>query len=385
MCAYYYSFYSTIFAVKIKLKTVYSLIPMCLTYFLLSAILSGKLRYQSIRRSSMTTEARPPVRWGILSTANIATKVARAIHLAENSDLVAVASRTEERAATWGKEHNVPVTYGTYDSLLADESLDAIYIPLPPSLHAEWTIKAAEHGKHVLCEKPLAANADEAIAMADACRQNGVQLMDGVMWVHHERTAAMKQKITDATLGQLRRVTAAFTFNWDTIPVGNIRAMKEFAGGSLGDLGYYCICAILWAFDDMPAQVFATARYKVGVDFNLAGILWFSDERIATLDCGFDTGLRKWFEVAGTRASIVCDDFTVPTSENSARFWVHGMDGNERNTIDGCIQEVAMIERFSQIVQSGNLEAHWSEVAVNTMRVCDALLESHQRGEIIKL
>ena len=333
----------------------------------------------------MTTEAKSPVRWGILSTANIATKVAGAIHLAKNADLIAVASRTEERAATWGKEHNVSTTYGTYDALLADASLDAIYIPLPPSLHAEWTIKAAEHGKHILCEKPLAANADEAAAMADACRQNGVQLMDGVMWVHHKRTGQMKQKLTDGTLGKLRRVTSAFTFNWDTIPVGNIRAMKEFAGGSLGDLGYYCIRSILWAFDDMPTQVFATARYKVGVDFNLAGILWFSDERIATLDCGFDTGLRKWFEIAGTRASIVCDDFTVPTSEDTSRFWVHGPDGNEQNTVDGCIQEVAMIERFSQIVQSGNLEAQWAEVAVNTVRICDALLESHQREEIIKL
>ena len=333
----------------------------------------------------MTTETKSPIRWGILSTANIATKVARAIHLARNADLVAVASRTEERAATWAKEHNVPTAYGTYDALLADESLDAIYIPLPPSLHAEWTVKAAEHGKHVLCEKPLAANADEAVAMADACRQNGVQLMDGVMWVHHERTAAMKQKLIDDTLGRLRRVTTAFTFNWYTIPACNIRAMKEFAGGSLGDLGYYCVRAILWAYGGMPTQVFATARYKVGVDFNLAGILWFDDERIATLDCGFDTALRKWFEVAGTRASIVCDDFTVPLSEDSARFWVHGPDGNERNTVEGCIQEVTMIERFSQIVQSGNLETEWSDVAVNTMRVCDALLESHQHGEIIRL
>ncbi len=334
---------------------------------------------------NMTTEAKPRVRWGILSTANIATKVAHAIRLAENSDLIAVASRTAERAATWAEKHNVPTAYGTYDALLADDSLDAIYIPLPPSLHAEWTIKAAEHGKHVLCEKPLAANATEAAAMADACRQNGVQLMDGVMWVHHERTKAMKQKLTDGTLGKLRRVTAAFTFNWDTIPVGNIRAMKEFAGGSLGDLGYYCVCAILWAFEQMPTQVFATARYKVGVDFNLAGILWFDDERIATLDCGFDTGLRKWFEVAGTRASIVCDDFTVPTSEDTARFWVHGPDGNEQNTVEGCIQEVKMIERFSQIVRSGNLEEEWPDVAFNTMRICDALLASHQRKEVVKL
>ncbi len=333
----------------------------------------------------MTTETKPSVRWGILSTANIATKVARAIHFAENADLVAVASRAEERATAWAREHNVPTAYGTYDALLADESLDAIYIPLPPSLHAEWTIRAAEHGKHVLCEKPLAANAGEAVAMADACRQNGVQLMDGIMWVHHDRTSAMKQKITDGTLGKLRRVTTAFTFNWDTIPTGNIRAMKELAGGSLGDLGYYCVRAILWAYEVMPTQVFATARYKVGVDFNLAGILWFGDERMATLDCGFDTALRKWFEVSGTRASIVCDDFTVPISEDSARFWVHGPDGNERNTVDGCIQEVTMIERFTQIVRSGNLEAQWSDVAVNTMRVCDALLESHRRGSVVKL
>ncbi len=333
----------------------------------------------------MKTETKAPIRWGILSTANIATKVARSIHLARNAELVAVASRTEERAATWAQKHNVPTAYGTYDALLADESLDIIYIPLPPSLHAEWTIKAAAHGKHILCEKPLAANADEAVAMAEACHQNGVQLMDGVMWVHHQRTAEMKQKLTDGTLGKLRRVTAAFTFNWDTIPAGNIRAMKEFAGGSLGDLGYYCIRAILWAYEEMPTQVFATARYKVGVDFNLAGILWFDDERIATLDCGFDTALRKWFEVAGTRASIVCDDFTVPISEDSARFWVHGPDGNERNTVEGCIQEVLMIERFSQIVQSGSLETEWSDVAVNTMRVCDALLESHRCGEIVKL
>ena len=333
----------------------------------------------------MTIETKSSVRWGILSTANIATKVARAIHLARNADLIAVASRTEERAATWAEDHNVPTAYSTYDALLTDDSLDAIYIPLPPSLHAEWTIKAAEHGKHVLCEKPIAANADEAIAMADACRQNGVQLMDGVMWVHHKRTAVMKQKLKDGTLGKLRRVTAAFTFNWDTIPVGNIRAMKKFAGGSLGDLGYYCIRAILWAFEQMPTQVFATARYKVGVDFNLAGILWFDDERIATLDCGFDTGLRKWFEVAGTRASIVCDDFTVPTSEDTARFWVHGPDGNEQNTVEGCIQEIKMIECFSRIVRSGNLEAEWSDVAVDTMRICDALLASHRRKEIVKL
>lgn len=330
----------------------------------------------------MKTEAKSPIRWGILSTANIATKVARAINISSNAELVAIASRTKERATSWGQKHNVPVAYSSYKELLSDDTIDAVYIPLPPSMHAEWTIRAAELGKNVLCEKPLSANSDEAVVMAEACHQNSVQLMDGVMWVHHDRTKLMKQKLD--SLGDLRRVTAAFTFNWNSIPTNNIRAKPELGGGSLGDLGYYCVRAILWAFEELPIQVYATARYKVGVDFNFTGILWFEGERVATFDCGFDTGLRKWFEVAGTKASLVCDDFTVPKSEETARFWIHGQD-NDKYETEACIQEVKMIEKFSDIVQSGNLEPIWTNAAVNTMRVCDALRESDLSGEIVQL
>lgn len=330
----------------------------------------------------MKIETHPPVRWGILSTASIATKVARAIKQSSNADLIAIASRTEERASSWAQKNGVPIAYGSYDELLSDGTIDAVYIPLPPSMHAEWTIRAAELGKHVLSEKPLATNADEATIMAETCLKNNVQLMDGVMWVHHDRTTLMKQKL--GTLGDLRRVTAAFTFNWQTIPTHNIRAKAELGGGSLGDLGYYCIRAILWAFEELPTRAYATARFKVGVDFNFSGILWFEGDRIATFDCGFDTGLRRWFEVAGTQASLVCDDFTIPTSEDTARFWIHG-ENNDKYETDRCIQEVKMIERFSSIVQTGNLEPEWVDVAVNTMQVCDALRESEQRGEIVNL
>ena len=250
-------------------------------------------------------------------------------------------------------------------------------------MHAEWTIKAAEHGKHVLCEKPLAANTDEAVAMADACRKHNVQLMDGVMWVHHERTAAMKQIIDDGTFGPLRRVTAAFTTNWDKIPEDNIRVKKELGGGVLGDLGYYCVRAILWAFGDLPAQVFATARYYRDVDINLSALLRFQDKRMASFDCGFDTVSRLWFEVAGTKSSLVCDDFVIPWKENSTRFWVHTARGKQaEHKVEDCIQEVQMIERFSSVVQTGQLEARWPTEAINTMRVCDALRESALSGEI---
>lgn len=331
----------------------------------------------------MKTEA---VRWGIMSTANIATKVGNAIHLADGAELVAIASRTQKRAEAWAYEHNVPRAYGNYEDLLNAPDVDAIYLPTPPSMHAEWTIKAAEHGKHVLCEKPLSITTDEAIAMADACQRNGVQLMDGVMWVHHKRTAEMRKIIDGGTLGRLRRVTAAFTFNWDTIPENNIRAQKEAGGGCLGDLGYYCVRAILWAFGDLPTQVFGTARDKAGVEFNLSGLLWFADERMASFDCGFDTGSRKWFEVAGTKGSLICDDFTVPWSAETARFWIHGTGGKDaEHRIEGCIQEVEMIERFSNIVRTGELDTHWPTVAIDTMRVCDALLASARQGEVKKL
>ena len=112
-----------------------------------------------------------------------------------------VEQKREQR--NWASEHDVEQAYGSYEQLVEDESIDAIYLPTPPTLHAEWTIKAAECGKHVLCEKPLAANVEESIAMSTACQENGVQLMDGVMWVHHERTPKMRQMIENGTLGKV--------------------------------------------------------------------------------------------------------------------------------------------------------------------------------------
>lgn len=326
------------------------------------------------------------VRWGILSTAQIATKVTRAIRLAADAELVAIASRTRDKAEAWAKEHEVRRAYASYQDLLDDPEIDAIYIPLPPSMHAEWTIRAAERGKHVLCEKPLSRNAAEATEMADACRQHGVQLMDGVMWVHHERTAAMQRHTDDGTLGKLRHVSAAFSFHWDEIPETNIRLNSELAGGCLGDLGYYCVQAIWWAFGELPRSVFATARYFRDVDLNLTGLLWFDGDRSASFNCGFDTVYRKWFEIAGTHGSLVCDDFVVPWKEETARYWTHDSEGKPtEHRIESCVQEVRMIERFSDAVRSGQLDDRWPADAIATMRICDALASSARSGQLVEL
>ena len=334
----------------------------------------------------MSSTAREKITWGILGTAGIATKVSQAMQLADNATPMAVASRDLERARQWATEHGLDQAYGSYEDLLEDPEIDAVYIPLPPSMHHEWTIKAAEKGKHVLCEKPLALSAGQARAMAAACREHQVQLMDGVMWVHHERTAMMKKFIDDNALGALRRVTAAFSFNWDEIPEHNIRVSKELGGGTLGDLGYYCVRAILWAFDDLPTSVYAAARYYNQVDFNLSGLLFFDDQRIASFDCGFDTAFRRWFEVAGNHGSLVCDDFVIPAREESARFWLHGSGDQEgRHEVKDCIQEVRMIETFSQLVRTGQLDEHWPRQAIATMQVCDALLESARQDKRMEL
>lgn len=324
-----------------------------------------------------------PVRWGILGTARIAERVVAAIHQAHNAEVVAVASRSRDRAQRWAAKHHVPNAYGSYERIIQADEVDAVYIPLPPSLHAEWTVRSAESGKHVLCEKPLAVGVSETHEMAHACREHNVQLMDGVMWVHHPRAVAMKQVIADGSLGPLRRVTSAFTFHRE-FPANDLRMQRALGGGALLDLGWYCVGATLWAFEELPNYVSGSARYTRDVDINFSAMLWFDGSRCASFDCGFDTGMRRWMEIAGTSGSLVCDDFTRPWDETRARFWVHGSAGKvDEHQSEPRIQEVCMIEHFSQIVRNQQPEDHWAEHAIRIQTVCSALDESARTGRVV--
>ena len=330
-------------------------------------------------------DAGQPIRWGILGTARIAARVGAAIRQARGTELRAVASRSAERGTAWAAEHGAALSRESYAALLDDPQIDAVYIPLPPALHREWTIRAAERGKHVLCEKPLATNAAEAEEMAAACRAHGVQLMDGVMWLHHPRAAEMHQVFQNGDLGLLRRVTAAFTFFGSHLKEDDLRYDRALGGGSLLDLGWYCVGAALWAFEALPERVFATARYYRDVDVNLSGLMWFDQDRMASFDTGFDTSMRKWLEVAGTSGSLVCDDFTRPWNPEKPRFWLHAAEGKVAEHVSAApVQEVAMIERFSAIVRGGNVDDWWPRFAVNVQRVCDALLESARSGKAVE-
>lgn len=354
------------------------------------------------------------VRWGVMGTARIATRVTNAIHAVEGAEATAIASRSAERAAAWAAEHNVQRSYGEYQALLDDPELDAIYIPLPPSMHHEWTIRAAEAGKHVLCEKPIAVTTAEAEEMAAACREHNVQFMDGVMWVHHPRAAAMLNAIRDESFGKLRRITSGFSFQMETwlqnsVPFAKqiqteascdntpittlddakpneLRLQRELGGGCLGDLGWYNVRATLWAFGGLPQRVFGTARYRYHVDLNFSGLMWYDNDRIASFDCGFDQTWRKWFEVIGTGGSLVCDDFVAPWDPEHPRFWIHDTSGKPcEHSAEPQIQEQCMIEDFCEIVRSGNLDDRWPNDAIANQRVIEALDKSARTEQVVEI
>ena len=331
------------------------------------------------------TSESQPIRWGILGTARIAEKLADAIRQSKTGELIAIASRSSSRAREWAAKHHVPNAFGSYDALVSSDEIDAVYIPLPPSMHAEWTIRCAELGKHVLCEKPLAVSVTETHEMIEACRKHERLLMDGVMWVHHPRTAEFRRVLHDGPLGFVRRVTSAFSFHRE-FPASDLRMQRALGGGSLLDLGWYCVGATLWAFDELPNSVYGNARYQRDVDVNFSGMMWFDGNRNASFDCGFDTTMRRWIEIAGTSASLVCDDFTKPWQEDSARFWTHGAEGKmSEHNCEAAVQEVCMVDHFGKMVQSGDLDWSWAERSAQVQHVCAALDESARTGKVVPI
>src|SRR5262245_29793096 len=225
------------------------------------------------------------LRWGILGVAKINNRLLPGFRGAQNADLVAIASRSAEKAEAAAKAANIPVAYGSYEALLADRNVDAVYIPLPNTLHAEWTREAADAGKHVLCEKPLAPTAEEAQAVVEYCRAKRVKLMDGFMWPHHARTARLRQLIDSGAIGEVRQVCGTFTFPLGDDPA-NIRLQESMAGGSLLDVGCYPVYGIRRAFGSEPVGVYAPATLRQGVDLAMRGAMQFPVRRQGLVACG---------------------------------------------------------------------------------------------------
>jgi xylose dehydrogenase (NAD/NADP) len=246
------------------------------------------------------------VKWGIVSTADINRKVIPGAHASDKVDLVAVASRDQERAEAYAREWDIPRAYASYEALLADPDVEAVYISLPNTLHAEWSIKALEAGKHVLCEKPFTRHPEEVDAAFDAAERTGRLLSEAFMYRHNPQTKKLAELVADGAIGELRLVRSAFSYS--LYDAGNIRLRTDVEGGALMDVGCYCVSGSRLLAGE-PVAAHGEAWYgPSGTDWVFAGVLRFANDVLATFDCGTALPNRDELEAIGSEGSLFLDD-----------------------------------------------------------------------------
>ena len=257
------------------------------------------------------------LRWGLLGTARINRSLIPAIRASARSQLVGVASRAADRASAYAGEWQIPIAYASYEAMLADPQIDAVYIPLPNHLHVEWTLHAIAAGKHVLCEKPMALVPSDVDRVATAAAAGGVVVAEAFMYRHHPLTLQAAAMVRDGRIGRLRVVRGAFTFTLSR--PNDVRLVPEWGGGSLWDVGCYPVSyARLLAGEPLAVSAQAV-RHETGIDMAMTGTLLFPDSVMGVFDCGFGTHFRTFVEIAGTEGVITLETPFKPGAEAPLR------------------------------------------------------------------
>ena len=353
-------------------------------------------------------------RWGFLSAAWIGMKNWQSVALSGNGEIVAVASRDKAKAQAWIDECSSHVAFPTkpeavegYDELLARDDIDAVYIPLPTGVRTEWIIKAAKAGKHVLAEKPCGINVAEVEEIIAACNEAGVQFMDGVMFMHSKRLDALRETLTNGSIGEIRRINSQFSFNGgEDFLTGNIRMHSDLEPlGCLGDLGWYNIRFNLWVMDyAMPKSV--SGRMLQGaarsdspdqVPMEFSGEMFYENGVNASYYCSFMTGNQQWAHICGTDGTVRLDDFVVPFYGSEVKYTVSNTESNQHvcdfnmEQHDRTVavheyggshptsQEMGLFRNFGDLVLSGAPDPKWSEIVLKTQKVLMACIESSKQ------
>ena len=247
------------------------------------------------------------VRWGILGTADIARGATiPGMQQANNCELCAVAGRRLEKAQAFRDEFGFRKAYGSYEELLADPEVEAVYIPLPNDLHCEWSVRALQAGKHVLCEKPLAVSEEQVKWMFDAAKKSGVYLMEAFAYLHSPFVQAVKAELDAGVIGDIRYMESAFITG--RRPDTDIRLRKETCGGAMYDLGCYAVSMAMWMIGKEPDTIRASAQFSPkGIDLFTSALLLYDDESVAALDCGMllPHGRLDRFRIYGTKGTIL--------------------------------------------------------------------------------
>jgi predicted dehydrogenase len=345
------------------------------------------------------------LRWGILGAANIARKNWNALYHSGSSVITAVAARDAARGEAFVRECQAqfafapaPKVFGSYEQLLSSSVVDAVYLPLPTALRKEWVIRAAQAGKHVLCEKPCAVSAADLREMIAACQKHRVQFMDGVMFMHNPRLVAVRVVLDDASrIGPLRRIMSVFSFAGDPQSFHtNIRVQGALEpAGCLGDLGWYCLRIALFAMRwELPRQAMGRIL-SVAADgvtpTQFSGELIFDGAASAGFYCSFLNESQQWASFSGAKGTVRLADFVHPRNSyepayeiNHTEHRVIAAPGTEVPLDPGLLaqfghptaQDTRMFQNFAAQVRSGKLEDSWPEIALKTQLVLDACLAS---------
>jgi predicted dehydrogenase len=326
------------------------------------------------------------LRWGILSTANIATgKVIPGMRQAARTEVVAIASRDPDLARSVADRLGIPTAHGSYAALLADPQVDAVYIPLPNHLHAEWTIAAAEAGKHILCEKPLAMTAADAERMVDAAKAAGVHLMEAFMYRHHPSWVAVRELVASGSVGRLAAIQSWFSYY--NVDAANIRNILDFGGGALYDIGCYCINLSRMLFDGEPRVVGASISRDPtdGTDVLTSAILEF-DGGIASFTCSTRTETDQRVSIYGDTGRIsIGIPFNIPPDRPTTISVTAGGDppiapATEVITFPTKDPYAAEAEAFASAVLDGRPTPVPPEDAVANLRVIEAIFAAATAG-----
>ena len=348
-----------------------------------------------------------PLRIGVLGAAGILRKKNwQAIQCSGNAIIAAVATRDVARTRQFIAERQAeapfavtPQAHASYESLLADKSIEAVYLPLPTALRKEWVIRAAEAGKHVIGEKPCAVSAADLREMLAACRRNRVQFMDGVMFVHNPRLERLRAVLDDPQrIGPVRRITAVFSFlGTGDFNERNIRVQSALEPlGCLGDLGWYPLRFALWVMRwQLPRRV--TGRILAGgidcAPTDFSGELFFEGGVSASFHCSFLAVNQQWANISGANGHVRVPDFVLPSSDNNVAWEVNYKPVSKVETglylstpTTPASQEAQMFRNFANQIRSGTLNEEWPETALKTQQVADACMASARAdGKMVEM
>ncbi|WP_027416742.1 Gfo/Idh/MocA family protein [Aneurinibacillus terranovensis] len=313
------------------------------------------------------------IRWGILGAARIAKeRLIPAIQEAKNAQLCAIASRNEEKARDFAHNLGIPRVYGSYEDLLKDPEIDAVYIPLPNHLHAEWTIRAAEAGKHVLCEKPAALNEKEVQAMITACHDHGVVFMEAFAFRCHPQWHRLREILDSGHIGDVRNVQARFSIFVDD--KNDIRLSPLMGGGALYDIGSYCVNGIRFIMGDEPVQVRGISQFASDsvVDLSTSAVLKFPGGRIAQFDCSLESVYNQSVEITGTKGII-----KIHWPFRHPRLIIQKDGKEESGVFEFQLDEYTeQVEHFGDCILSGQSLWYGPEESLANMKVIDAIYQS---------